>query len=96
MIVYKQLTVNAHLSGNQINSDAAVSGNININTDVTGRTFAAGAQMSSQIHVNYVSDYDLLQNKPQINSVTLQGDKSFDDLGLEGISNMELENMLKT
>jgi hypothetical protein len=95
MIVYKQLTVNANLSGNQINANADVSGNINADADVSGN-INAGAQMSSQIHVNYVSDYDLLQNKPQINSVTLQGDKSFDDLGLEGISNMELENMLKT
>ena len=86
----KQLTVNANLSGNQINSNADVSGNINANADASGN-IDAGAQMSSQIHVNYVSDYDLLQNKPQINSVTLQADKSFEDLGLKGISNLEIE-----
>lgn len=94
MIVYKTLTVNAHLTGNQINSNTSVGGNINTSADVSGNISANG-QMSSQIHVNYVSDYDLLQNKPLINSVTLQGDKSFEDLGLDGISNLELENMLK-
>jgi len=29
------------------------------------------------------SDYDSLENKPQINSVTLTGDKSLADLGIE-------------
>lgn len=84
MSVYRTLTVAAQLSNNQVNASADIEGN-----DIT-----ANAQTINRIDVNNVSNYDLLNNKPQINSVTLQGDKSFEDLGLEGISNIELENIL--
>jgi hypothetical protein len=84
MSVYRTLTVAAQLSNNQVNASANVSDN----------TINANAQMINRINVNNVSDYNLLTNKPQINSVTLQGDKSFSDLGLESISNIELENIL--
>lgn len=84
MSVYRTLTVAAQLSGNQINASANISGN----------TIGATAQMINRTEVNNVSNYNLLNNKPQINSVTLQCDKSFEDLGLEGISNIELENIL--
>lgn len=39
------------------------------------------------------SDYNKLKNKPRINSVELVGDKSFDDLGMNTISNIELEEI---
>ncbi|WP_298535688.1 hypothetical protein [uncultured Methanobrevibacter sp.] len=84
MSVYRTITVGAQLSGNKITADADVGGNIN-----------ADAQMVNRMEINNVSDYNLLNNKPQINSVTLEGDKSFDDLGLEGISNLELEEILR-
>lgn len=84
MSVYRTLTVEAQLSNNQINTSAVLSGNVE-----------AEAELINEMSINNVSDYDLLSNKPQINSVTLQGNKSFNDLGLEGISNMELESILK-
>ena len=84
MSVYRTLTVAAQLSKNQINASANISDN----------TIAATTQMINRTEVNNVADYDLLNNKPQINSVTLQGDKSFEELGLEGISNIELEHIL--
>lgn len=84
MSAYRTLTVSAQLSNNQIGASANVSGNL-----------TAQANLINKMEVNNVSNYDLLNNKPLINSVTLQGDKSFEDLGLEGISNIELENILK-
>lgn len=84
-MIYKTVTVGAQLSNNQVNASANVSDN----------TINANAQMINRMDVNTVSNYDLLTNKPLINSVTLQGDKSFEDLGLEGISNIELENILR-
>lgn len=84
MSVYRTLTVDAQLSDGQINVAADLTGNIN-----------ASAQIVNRMEINNVSDYNLLNNKPLINSVTLQGDKSFEDLGLESISNIELEEILR-
>ena len=39
-------------------------------------------------------DYETLNNKPKIESVELNGNKSFDDFGLSSISNMRLEEIL--
>jgi len=36
------------------------------------------------------SDYNALLNKPSIESVTLSGDKSFEDLGLSSITNSQI------
>ena len=41
------------------------------------------------------NDYEKLKNKPQINGVELIKNKSFSDLGMDIISNQELEDMLK-
>ena len=41
-----------------------------------------------------VNDYDELQNKPSIEGVELIGDKSFEELNLQPLTNSELENML--
>lgn len=38
-------------------------------------------------------DYDGLTNKPSINGVILSGDKSFSDLGLEVITNTEIDTL---
>ena len=41
------------------------------------------------------NDYEKLKNKPSINGVELIKNKSFSDLGMDIISNQELEDMLK-
>lgn len=41
-----------------------------------------------------VKDYNDLLNKPRIESVELVGDKSFDDLNLNKISNSEIQELL--
>lgn len=40
------------------------------------------------------NDYNKLINKPQIEAVTLRGNKSFEDLGLSVMSNMDIENLI--
>lgn len=39
-------------------------------------------------------DYDGLDNKPQIEGITLEGDKTFEDLNLKSITNTEIEELL--
>lgn len=40
------------------------------------------------------SDYENLRNRPRIEGVELIGDKSFEELNLQRLTNTELENML--
>ena len=49
-----------------------------------------------------IDDYNLLKNKPKINNVTLQGNKSLDDIGAQpkgnyadhALTNLEIEALL--
>ena len=41
------------------------------------------------------SDYEDLSNKPSIEDVVLMGNKSFSDLGLEALTNEEIEALLR-
>lgn len=41
------------------------------------------------------SDYEMLDNKPKIETVTLIGDKTFEDLGLSELTGTDLINILK-
>lgn len=43
---------------------------------------------------NTVNDYDLLKNKPSIESVVLDGNKTFAELGMTKLSNSDIENIL--
>lgn len=45
---------------------------------------------------NQNTDYRKLDNKPQINSVELIDNKSFEDLGLHRITNSDIERILQT
>lgn len=40
-----------------------------------------------------IHDYDLLENKPKIENVELNGNKSFQDLGLNALENLEIESI---
>lgn len=85
MSAYRTVTVTPTLSVNKIQVSPAVSRN-NIKTS---------ANMVNQVQVNNTSNYELLVNKPQIESVELLGNKTFNDLGLSNISNMRIEEILK-
>ncbi len=39
-------------------------------------------------------DYEQLDNKPSINGIVLQGNKTFDNLGVVPLSNMEILQIL--
>lgn len=45
--------------------------------------------------VDGTNNYNSLKNKPQINSVELQGNKTFDDLGMSALTNIDIFNILK-
>ena len=50
-----------------------------------------GVESTTVVSVN---DYNDLRNKPSIEGVELIGDKSFEELNLQRLTNTELENML--
>lgn len=52
-------------------------------------------EVEKEVPVPIEGDYEVLNNKPKINTVTLIGDKSFEELGLERITNAELNEMFK-
>ena len=41
------------------------------------------------------TNYNYLTNKPMINSITLQGNLTLEDLGLKEITNAEVEEIIK-
>ena len=41
-----------------------------------------------------LTDYNLLHNKPQIEGVTLEGNKTFEELTLASLTNAEIEQLL--
>lgn len=84
MSMYRTVTVTATVSNNRISVTPAVSRN---------EVFANG-DVATKVRVNNTSNYELLQNKPQIESVELLGNKTFDDLGLSKISNMKIEQII--
>lgn len=56
-------------------------------------TFSESSGMSAKFGSSQVietGDYEALSNKPKINGVTLIGDRSFEDLGEESLTNMEI------
>lgn len=84
MSVYRTVTVTPTLSLNKIQ----------VTPEISDNDIQASAKMINRIRINNTSDYELLNNKPQIESVELQGNKTFNDLGLSNISNMRLEQLL--
>lgn len=42
------------------------------------------------------NDYDALIHKPQINDVTLTGNKTFEELGLRAVTNTEISEIIKS
>lgn len=42
------------------------------------------------------SDYELLQNKPQIEGIELLGNKTFEELQLQALTNLELEDLINS
>lgn len=85
MSTYRTVTVTPTISQNSVTVSPTLSNN----------EIGATAGVVNEIEVNNTSNYNLLQNKPQIESVELLGNKTFNDLGLSNISNMQIEQILK-
>ena len=49
---------------------------------------------ANEVIFDEARSYNELQNKPQIEGVTLEGDKTFGDLNLTNITNSEIEDLL--
>ena len=43
-----------------------------------------------------ITDYEALRNLPKINDVELRGNKQLDELGLQEVSNIEIDNLFKS
>ena len=54
----------------------------------------ADISFNDKVAVNNLN-YESLTNKPKLNSVTLEGNKSLEEIGITPISNIELLNLLK-
>ena len=67
-----------------------------VSVDVESNTheYEIGIQENIEL-IGGTNDYDKLKNKPKINGVELIKNKSFSDLGMNNITNQELEDMLK-
>lgn len=49
-----------------------------------------------RVAIRSVTSYEQLDNLPQINDVTLIGNKSFEDLGAESLTNLEIESIINS
>lgn len=62
--------------------------------ELEGTLSDSGTALEGELTPPMVVDYDALINKPRIEGVVLQGNKTFEDLSLNSLSNVEIENML--
>lgn len=71
-------------TGEAINAVPSVSGNLQADGTIT-----------TPVSHNTVSDYNLLDNKPQINNVELVGNRMLPDIGVDTMTNMEIWHILQ-
>jgi len=64
-----------------------------VGTDEEG---SLSVDASSDPGVTVVKDYELMNNKPQIEGNTLIGNKTFAELGLEELSNTEIQDIINS
>lgn len=61
-----------------------------------------GSMSVPTVHIEGSKNYDVMFNKPKINGVELQGDKSLDSLGIQSsgdesvLSNLEIEQIINS
>lgn len=66
---------------------------ISINTE--NENVEIGIEDSDRVPVGNIGDYNKLANKPKIEGVELKDNKSFEELGLSKISNIQIDELLK-
>lgn len=65
-----------------------------VNLRIQENTRRYNLNTTEQIGAGGTKDYEKLKNKPSIESVELIGDKSFEDLGLRPLTNLEIDALL--
>ena len=87
-IVPNKAIVNISYTNRNINMDSNKK-DVNINSQ--NKEIKAEASFSQQLMAN---DYALLKNKPKIENIELNGNKTFEDLGAFSLTNIEIEKLL--
>ena len=77
--------------GTIANDSVTLRGRLSNNESLAGQLATTGAIRGTLQPGSGTNDYERLINKPSINEVELIRDKSFSDLGLNALTNMELE-----
>ena len=67
---------------------------VSVEVESNTHEYEIGIQENIEL-IGGTNDYEKLKNKPKINGVELIKNKSFSDLGMNNITNQELEDMLK-
>lgn len=90
-----EINSNVELLG-EVSTDIDLSGELSNNIELYGE-LGTGIELNGQVDVitSGTYNYEYLYNKPQINSVELIKNKSFEDLGINEITNTELNELFK-
>lgn len=72
-------------------------GTISSGSSLTGAV-SSNSSLNGNLEGNQtgVTSYNELLDKPQINNVTLEKNKSFSQLGAKSLTNMEIENLINS
>lgn len=76
-----------------------MSESVEIDVDIVDNDVETDLQVSSeaieaQLSMYPGSDYETLINKPQINNVTLIGNISLEDVGIESLTSQDIDNII--
>lgn len=75
------------------NHDRTCQEDVHFDSDHTNFTLKFGSDIRPII--GGTSDYNNLNNKPQINGVTLTGNKTSDQIGISRLTNEDIESIFK-
>ena len=68
--------------------------NAKLNCTITSQKFSGSIKLPSSTPVE--NDYDKLKNKPSINGISLENNKSFEDLGCDSVTNTDIKNIYES
>lgn len=63
--------------------------------NVNMQTMSWAPSFSTSVQPVISMEYETMKNKPQINGVTLEGNKTNEEILIGAISNVEIEDLLK-
>lgn len=86
MSIYKTVEVKAQINNNVLS----------VSSEMSDNTIHANGDTVTKVSTQPIYDYGPLTNKPSIEEVTLVGNKTFKDLGLRRVTNLEIETILQS